>query len=265
MEELVNYKVVYNQSNNKLIEQISKAFFDGVELSIDQIKALKIADALATLASLNACHNESELNEGNATGYDLVYFTLMGNQVACRFCHSYFKMFNQIYLDQADTHHAFANNGLGTRAYSMIIENIKKCFNPSTICADAISPSGKRFLEKVGFLPNTHPDSKDTNAIYYLHSRKKFLIRTSDLPQMRRMAMAPNLKKFETLLDIFAEQGIFDDVAAKNAFYKIYNDRQNGYRVADMLSRPDLKQHFVKFDWDDVLIPQMPPNRRRPH
>lgn len=250
------YKIVYSKNNNKLIETILDAFEKNIDLTKEQIQALKVADKLSTLGKLNDCHNESELNAENLTGYDLIYFAVINNKVACKFCHSYYKVFNQIYLDQANTTPELCNKGLGTKVYLQIVEDIKKSFNPSTICADAISGSGKRFLGKVGFLPNTHPDSKDTNAIFYLSDKKPFLIDLSDLPPSRDMTMAPNVDRFNSILSFAKSQSFFNREQAKTVFYEIYNARQNGYKVSDMLNRTNPQNNFFEmFSLEDLIVP----------
>lgn len=250
------YKIIYSNNNNNLIQEISKAFDDNLELTGNQIQSLKIANKLATLSKLNDCHNLSELNAENLTGYDLIYIAVINNKIACKFCHSYYKVFNQIYLDQANTNPAQANKGLGTKVYMDILSDIKKVFKPSTICADAISPSGKRFLEKVGFFPNTHPDSKDTNAIYYLNERKPFLIDLNDLPTSRDMALAPNIEKFNSIVGFANSQSYFNREQAKEVFYQVYNARQKGYKVSDMLNRENPQNNFFEmFSLEDLIVP----------
>lgn len=253
------YKVIYSKNNNKLIESVTDAFENNKSLNKQQVQALKVASKVATLSKLNDCHNESELNAENLTGYDLIYVAVTNNKVACKFCHSYYKVFNQIYLDQANTNPELANKGLGTKVYKLVIDDIRKTFNPTTICADAISPSGKRMLEKVGFLPNTHPDSKDTNAILYLHDRKPFLINLTDLPSSRNMTMAPNVEKFNSIVSFASSQSFFNREQAKTVFYEIYNARQQGYKVSDMLNRSNPQNNFFEiFSLDDLLIPSKP-------
>ena len=43
------YKIIYSNNNNNLIQEISKAFDDNLELTDKQIQSLKIANKLATL------------------------------------------------------------------------------------------------------------------------------------------------------------------------------------------------------------------------
>ena len=227
------YKIIYSKDNNNLIEQINDCFKNNLALSAQQLKAIKIASSLASKAKLSECHNSNELNDENSFGYDVIYFAVNDeNKIISKFAHSYYKEFNQIYLDQADTFVDYANKGLGTKIYKKVIADIEKTFSPSTICADAISGSGKRFLEKVGFLPNTHPDSKDTNAIYYLKGKKMFLIELSDLPEIRNFSNAPNIELYNSILSYAKMQEYYSPKTAKEIFNKIYNSRQTDYKIS---------------------------------
>ena len=53
------YKIIYSNNNNNLIQEISKAFDDNLELTDKQIQSLKIANKLATdrkSTRLNSSH-----------------------------------------------------------------------------------------------------------------------------------------------------------------------------------------------------------------
>ena len=256
MKKFDIYKIIYNKNNNELIEQINKKFKQNQPISKKQLTSLKIASATATRKKLIESRSQSQANPADYTGYDIVYFAVKNNMVLCKFCHSFYEEFNQMYLDQANTTESLKNKGIGTMAYTKVVEDISKVFNPSTICADAITKSGQRFLEKVGFLPNTNPDSKDSNAILYLDGQKPFLINLADLPKCRNMTLAPNVSLYTTMLAFGKVQQLYNIDEARIIFNMIHNRRTKTYHVQDVLRRSEpLKlQHLPTFDVEDFII-----------
>ena len=213
------YRVLYTDSNLNLIDEIYDHYFSQEPIS----GALKTR---LTMATNNVSLEKIKEVAETAPDEHLMYVGVCNGKIVSTFTHMYKPVSKEIYLYECNTHESVQKKGYGTKFYSEIAQDIFATFGVFDICADAVSDSGRKLLEKLGFLPNTKPYSFGGNAILYspLIEHPKLYIKLDTLMEVcptRDFTNAPNVDLYNKVLKALIYNGTYVEAEALQFFKQV--------------------------------------------
>lgn len=203
------YKILFTPQNQNLILRANDLYFSQEELTKSFKLLLNIATTKATMKEIKAMSATTLRDQ-------VIYLGVANNKIISTFTHLYDSVSKEIYLNESFTHESVRGQGYGTKIYKKIIEDIFLDPEIIDICATADTISGTKFLEKLGFMPNTRPDSYGGNSILYSPHKvvKPFKIRLEKLHEicpLRFINKAPNIDKFNDEMKALIARGGYDE------------------------------------------------------
>ncbi|MBQ2864157.1 MAG: hypothetical protein IJE91_01680 [Clostridia bacterium] len=198
-KKLELFRVLYTEANENLIDEIYDYYSSQQPVPSSLKTRLTMATDGVNLEKLK------QVAQNGISEEHLMYVGMCDGKIVSTFTHMYKPVSNEMYLYECNTHDSMQGQGLGTKFYKEIAEDIFNNFEVLDICADAITAAGRKLLEKLEFLPNTKPFSYGGNAILYSPNieHPKLYIRLETLMDVcptRDFTNSPNVDRYNQML-----------------------------------------------------------------
>lgn len=203
------YKIIFTPENENLISRVYEAYNSQIELT----NSLK---TILEISTKNFSYDKVKQISNETNGNHFICVCVFNNKIVSTFTHIFDFASNEIYLNEALTHKSFQGKGFGTMFYKQIIADFFKKANIKDICATAKTDAGRKFLQNLGFMPNSNPLSYGGNSILYSPNNRsyKFKLRIETLNELcpeRKFDNAPNVDIYNTEISKAILNGTYNE------------------------------------------------------